>query len=158
MTPIKGRFGYTAYNTPDYWSVSNGTRSANKAFKRPFSLNWISAGSNLRIMTVDSMSKTRSGKRFCKPDHNLTNHAALKINGKWVKSEFSCQNGALLFSLVNMFTTNNLKISVATIFDSLGNPAKTYDLRLSFDNTGVLNAMKYAYDKSVVNERNVVKK
>ena len=57
--------------------------------------------------------------------------------------------GVLSFSLENKFITESLKIDVAVVFDYLGDPAGVYELKVLFDNAGVINAMKFAYDESM---------
>jgi hypothetical protein len=145
VTPKIGKYGYTEPSSAGYWDIHNTTYSRNENFGL-LNLFWSNLGSNNRMMWLTTMP---GGGKFCDLRDEYSGHAALKINGKWVKSDISCiQNGVLSFEPENMFTVKNLDISVAVVFDYSGDVASVYELDVLFDNAGAINAMKYVYDKS----------
>lgn len=148
VIPDIGKYGYQSENTADSWGVHNSAYSDNEVFGLLY-LNWASLGGRNRFMWVTTMP---GGNKFCSYKDVHSGHAALKINEQWVKSDFSCMNGGTLsFSLVNKFTTENMKIDVAVVFDDFGEPAGVYKLKVFFDNAGAINAMRFAYEESLRN-------
>jgi hypothetical protein len=148
IKPDIGKYGYSPKDSGGYWSVHNTVYSDNDIFGLLY-LNWANLPNNQKIMWVTT---TPGGNKYCTNKDVFSGHGALKINGKWVKSEFSCiSNGVLSFSLEKKFITSSFKIDVGVVFDRYGEPARVYELDVFFDNTRVINAMKFAYDKSVTN-------
>lgn len=148
VTPDIGKYGYHAENTADYWGVHNSAYSKNEVFGL-LNLNWASLGGGNRFMWVTTMP---GGNKYCDYKDVHSGHAALKINEQWVNSDFTCMSGGILsFSLENKFTTDNMKIDVAVVFDHFGEPAGAYELKVFFNNTGAINAMRFAYEESIKN-------
>jgi hypothetical protein len=146
VTPDIGKYGYKSEKTADYWGIHNSAYSKNEVFGL-LNLNWASLGKDNRFMWLTTMP---GGEKYCDYRDVHSGKAALKINGKWVKSDFSCMSGGVLsFSIINKFSAENMKIDVAVVFDFVGNAEKVYELGVLFDNSGAINAMKYAYDESV---------
>ncbi|MCG3738138.1 hypothetical protein EXA18_17630 [Vibrio cincinnatiensis] len=148
VAPEVGKYGYKAEKTPDYWVVTNSAYSKNEVFGL-LNLNWASLGKSNRFMWLTTMP---GGDSYCDYKDVHSGHAALKVNGEWVKSEFTCMTGGVLsFSLEDKFILRSMKIDVAVVFDYLGEAAGVYEFMVYFDNENVMSAMKFAYDKSVEN-------
>lgn len=148
VTPEIGKYGYQSQNTADYWGVHNSAHSEKEKFGL-LNLNWASLGGTNKFMWLTTMP---GGNKYCDYNDIYSGHAALKINEQWVTSDFTCMSGGILsFSLEDKFTTENMKIDVAVVFDHLGEPASVYELTVFFDNAGAINAMRYAYEESVKN-------
>jgi hypothetical protein len=150
IAPDIGHYGYWSGNTVGLWSVNNISYSDNEAFGQ-LGIWWATTVLNDQIMWVNTLNG--GTRKFCDDADMLSGHGALKLNGKWVKSEITCSRGNLLFSLYDKFIRDSIKIDEAVVFDHSGEPAVIYDLKVFFDNTRVINAMKFAHDKSVINAK-----
>jgi hypothetical protein len=151
VIPDIGKYGYSDQTGIDYWGIHNTAYSKNERFGLLY-LNWASLGPGKRLMWITTAP---NGGKYCNYKDVHSGHAALKINGEWVKSDASCiANRVLSFEPENTFTVKDLNVSVAVVFDYDGEIASVYELDVTFDNSGAINAMKYVYDKSIVNYKN----
>lgn len=138
IQPIIGDYGYSA-SPGNYWNVYDTVHAENEKFGLMF-LNWASIGPYGTSMWIS----TGPGEHFCNSWDLPSGNGAVNVNGQWVKSNVSCLGGRLSFSLEDYFSVHNQHITTAVIFDYLGNVAMTFDIRVTFETDGLLNAMRFA--------------